>query len=562
VLLNSGELQIRSPELGFPQRQLWTRPIAWALITALAYYAGCRLGFAFTFNPRPISVLWPPNAILMSALLLAPRRNWLLILALVFPAHLVVQLRDHVPLSMALCWYFSNSVEACIGAFTVWHALKRPLRFHSLHETSVFMLYAVITACFVSSFVDVALVKAIGWGHGTYWELWQIRMMSNTTATLTILPFVLCCSERLAAGRLVPRGRAGTEFLMLAAGLVAACVLAFDAAPTDAIRPFLLYLPIPFLIWAALRFGPSGSSTIFVLVVGAVIWGASNGRGPFIGGSSREVDVLDAQLFLQLVGTMLLFLASGVREREAASAQLTHISRLAVLGELTASIAHEVNQPLTSIGLNAKTIETLLDAHQAEMQDVREALADIRSASARAGDVVSHLRSLIRRRELTIENLNINEIIRDVLEIVRFDLSRYNITVQTQLAAVRTISGDAIHIQQVLLNLIFNAVDGMKDMRVGDRVVKLMSSDTSDGKVCVSVLDSGPGIPVEAAGRLFEAFYTTKKDGMGLGLPIARTIVEAHGGSIHAANNCRQGARLYFFLPVARRQRESHNSSK
>ncbi len=551
MLVNSGDVYLGGSRPHLHQRMPWMRPIVWALITAIAYYGGCRLGFTVTFNPQPISVLWPPNAILMSALLLAPRRNWPVILAVVFPAHLVVQLHDDVPLSMALCWYVSNSVEACIGAAALWHVLKRPLRFQSLHETSIFMLYAVLLAPFLSSFLDVSFIKSIGWGDGTFWGMWQARFMSNTTATLTIVPFVMCCREWLIAGQSRPIGWESIEIVALTAGFIVACLLAFAAISPDMLRPFLLYLPIPFLIWAAFRFGPLGSSTFFVLVVGAVIWGASHGLGPFVGNSTREVNVVQAQLFLQLVGTLLLFLASGTRERAAAIAQLSHISRVAVLGELTASISHELNQPLTAISLNANTIQRLLDRHPAPADEIRAALADIRNDSARAGEVVSHLRSLIRRRELTIEPLNINRTIENVLKIVDFDLSRHKIIVQKQLAVLPAVSADAVHIQQVLLNLILNAVDAMNDSRVDERILKVTSADTSDGRVCVSVLDSGPGIPMEAAGKLFDAFYTTKKEGTGLGLAIARTIVELHRGSIHAENNGREGARFYFFLRVA-----------
>jgi signal transduction histidine kinase len=551
AVLESAECYSDGRGFRFQQRQLWKKPIAWALIAAVAYYCGCRLGFAFTFNPRPISILWPPNAILMSALLLVPRRNWPLVLVLVFAAHVVVQLGHEVPLSMVLCWYVSNSVEALIGAATVLQVLKRPLRFQSTHETWAFLLYAVLMAPFLSAFVDVSFVKSLGWGEGTYWELWQTRFMSNTTATLAIVPLSMCCAEWFTVGRPEFKRRGGVEFALLVAGLIATCLLAFNAAPPDALRPFLLYLPIPFLIWAALRFGPFGSSTGFVLVCGAVIWGASHGRGPFVAGSPVEVDVMQAQLLLQLVGTFLLFLASGVRERAVADAQLTHISRVVVLGELTASIAHEISQPLAAISLNANTVKRLLAQQPIPADEIAGALADIHNDSARAGEVISHLRSLIRRRELSIEHVSINRIIENVLTIVQFDLNRHDIIVRTQLAELPAVCGDAIHLQQVLLNLILNAVDAMKEPCVGERILQVTSINSSNRRVCVSVLDSGPGFSPESAERLFDAFYTTKKEGTGVGLAIARTIIELHGGSIHAENNRLRGARFYFFLPVA-----------
>lgn len=299
------------------------RPWRIALAAGLAYFAGAWFGLTLTFAPVPVSVLWPPNAILLAVLLVAPRRAWPLILAAVLPAHLLAELPAGIPLPMALSWYASNCTEALIGAAGVRLATRPPFAFDRLHNVLAFLAFAVFFAPFLSSYLDAALVTLNGWGGAGYFEVWEGRFYSNVLAQMTLVPLIvtgwtagLSALRRTSAARLV-------EAALLVFALVVFGVLAFDSevAATGAALPSLLYLPVPILIWAALRFGPLGMSGSFALVAFLAIWGASHGRGPFALGTPAE-SARAIQLYLIFLAPPLLALISVLEERKAAESRL------------------------------------------------------------------------------------------------------------------------------------------------------------------------------------------------------------------------------------------------
>jgi signal transduction histidine kinase len=208
--------------------------------------------------------------------------------------------------------------------------------------------------------------------------------------------------------------------------------------------------------------------------------------------------------------------------------ELAHASGLAVVGELTASIAHEINQPLGAILSNADAAELLLESG-APHEPIRHILEDIRQDDLRASEVIRRLRALLRKHEIETRPFDLNEAIADALRVVRAEAERRHVAVDAELAALPIVRGDRTHLQQVLLNLIVNGMDAMADIHVSRRRL-LVRTARAGGDVEVSVTDAGHGIPAERMPRLFESFFSTKQHGMGLGLSIARSIVEAHGG--------------------------------
>src|SRR5881394_2947347 len=162
-----------------------------AVLVFAAYYLGAKIGFALTFRPHPISVLWPPNSILLAALLLTPVRVWWVILLAAFPAHLAAQLQSNVPPTMILCWFISNSCEALIGAACVRYLIDGPVRFNRLGNVGIFIFFAAFLAPFLSSFVDAAFVAINHFGGDSYWQVWRIRFTSNILAALTLAPLII-----------------------------------------------------------------------------------------------------------------------------------------------------------------------------------------------------------------------------------------------------------------------------------------------------------------------------------------------------------------------------------
>jgi two-component system sensor kinase FixL len=666
-----------------PAADTYNHPVIAALLVAAAYYLGAKLGLALTFSPHPISVLWPPNAILMGALLVAPVRWWWLPIAAAFPAHLAAELQGGVPLAMVLCWYLSNVSEALIGALFVHRFATRPVTLDSVQNVFVFVAGAVFLAPFLTSFLDAAFVVAIGWGQDGYWDLWNSRFYSNVLATLALVPLILTWLAGGAAllRTMTPKRR--LEGAALLAGLLVVGLAVFDAPPSRFLPPAgLLYLPLPFLVWAALRFGPVGASTAFAGFAFLTILGASHGRGPFVAGAPPE-NALALQLFLALVGIMIVAFAAimqerrnseerlrsseerfakafravpdaisisrksdgtiidvndcwittygysreeavgrtvldldiyerkGDREKLVALAeaqdrvrnfelnvrtrrgeplevllaaevvemegepclititrdvtdqrraehdaqeqrqQLTHLTRVTMLGELSGALAHELNQPLTAILSNAQAAQRLLARDPSDITEVRDILKDIVEADRRAGEVIRRLRAMFKKGEAQFVPLSVNDVLDEVLELAHGDLMTRSVGVATRYNfGVPRVSGDRVQLQQLLLNLVTNACESMNARDRSQRRLTVSTSYEWDGTVHVAVADTGPGIPPDRMDRLFEPFYTTKDQGLGLGLAICRTIAAAHGGRLWASTNADDGATFHLSIPT------------
>ena len=235
--------------------------------------------------------------------------------------------------------------------------------------------------------------------------------------------------------------------------------------------------------------------------------------------------------------------------------EFAHLSRVAMLGELSGSLAHELNQPLTAILSNAQAAQRFLAQSPPRVDKLAEILTDIVKSDHRAGAVIQRLRSLLRKEEAQRHPLDINEVVEESLRLMRSDLLNRQVAVSTDLAeALPAVSGDRNQLQQVLLNLVINGCDAM-DGREADRRLLVRTQTTAHGDVEVSVADRGAGIPLADLERIFEPFMTTKAKGMGLGLAICRSIVEAHGGRLWATNNPDRGATLHCELPAKRRLR-------
>ena len=232
----------------------------------------------------------------------------------------------------------------------------------------------------------------------------------------------------------------------------------------------------------------------------------------------------------------------------------THTGRLALIGEIAGSIAHEVTQPLSAILINADAAESLLNQPQPPLDEIRRMLADIRRDDLRANDIVRHLHSLLKRRELHITMLDLNEVTATALNLIQPVARKRLVTVHSFLEpSLPPIQGDSIHLEQVLLNLMMNAMDAMEATtpgRSGERILDVRTSRYGKFAAAVTVTDTGPGIAAAFRPKIFESFFTTKKEGMGLGLAIARTIVHAHGGKIWQEETSAGGAAFKFTIPL------------
>ncbi len=740
------------------------------------YYLGCKIGFALTFKPHPISVLWPPNSILVAAFLLTPPRVWWFVLLAAFPAHWAAQLQGHVPPLMILGWFISNSCEAVIGAGLMRYLVGRPIRFRTLRNVGLFCLCVVFIGPFLSSFLDAAFVVWNHWGHDGYWELIRRRLSSNAISALVIVPLIVTwVTNGVRPLRTASRSRyleACTVFL----GLLAVSYFVLYELRSEADLT-LLFLPLPFLLWAAVRFGVLGESTGISIVSFLAIWSASHGHGPF-SGETAEQSALSIQIFLIGLAIPLLFLATVIEERVtgetelgesesrfqivadaapvliwmsgvdklctffnkpwlaftgrsmeqelgngwaegvhrddlqnclqvytsafdarqpfvmqyrlrrndgkyrwlsdqgvprydaqgkfagyigscvdvtellnkdkalwqseermrlAADAvnlaiwewdlatneiwatnarrtllgwpasgkvtfedfisrvhpedrsqirqtisdairdakdydseyrlvlpdgivrwmstrgsihfdgqgkparilgisiditarkqaeldaqrdrvELSHLSRVALMGEMSASIAHELNQPLAGILSNAAAGQRFIDRGDVDLGEVRELLGDIISDGRRASDVVRGIRGMVKKEQIARRSVDLNEVVMDTVRMASPDALLHSCQLETSLDAnLPAVNGDPIQLQQVLLNLVINAFDAMRDAPVSNRRVAIATQPNEDGTVRISVRDYGLGISEEMRDRLFDPFFSTEDGRAGNG---------------------------------------------
>jgi signal transduction histidine kinase len=266
--------------------------------------------------------------------------------------------------------------------------------------------------------------------------------------------------------------------------------------------------------------------------------------------AKAEIKGLNEELEQRVVErTNELMLASeALRE---AQTQLAHVSRVATMGELSASIAHEVMQPITATVTYAQAALRFLNAQPPNLEETRQALGGTVKEGNRATDVIERIRALIKKAPPRKDALEINGAILEVIALTRDEVLKNGVSVQTQLAeGLPLIQGDRVQLQQVILNVIINAVQAMSAVSEGARELLISTGRDASGGVLVAVRDSGPGLNPESFDRLFDAFYTTKPGGMGMGLPICRSIVEAHGGRIWASLTAAPGTTLQCILPV------------
>lgn len=773
-----------------------------SLAASLGYFFATKLGFAFQFQPYPVSVMWPANAVVLSVLLLIPVRIWPLVLLFIFPAHLAAQAQNHVPWPMLLSWFVSNSFESIMGAALTRILTGATVQFDRLRDLCIFYLCGALPSVLTSSFIDAAFVQLNSVHSIHFWEVCSIRFFSNFFASITVVPVIVSWSAVRTHSLKSPKKR--FEAALLTIALLVVAFISFRQVNGGLLTvPICLCLPLPLFIWAAVRFGVRGVSTAILGVAVFATWSSVHQRGPFTSDSSQQ-NALSIQTFFTLLSVILVpmgalfaekkgvtealhaseqryrmvvetqsdllcrcyvdttltfvndsccrffgrtreeligrkildFLAPEIHERvlrhiaaailgrrpmlwecslspdpaefwqqwmlhpiisddghireiqavgrditglkraeealreseqryrgvveaqldlvsrylpdstlvfanqafcnffgrsssqlmgrkltdilppeargkfeeslktvssrrqplvweyalrgtdgnmhwhqwisctitngsgqiaaiqavgrditsrkeaEEATRKLAHVSRLATIGELTAIIVHEVSQPLNAILTNIASGEKLLRLNPTPINELLSVFFDIRHDNFRAVEAVRRVRAFSKKNEMEKLVVHLNTLIEDVLHLLSGEIMRRRIQIHARLGAdLPTVLGDPIGLQQVMLNLVVNAMDAAGEVPESDRSVWIGAS-RKDGEVMVSVKDSGRGIPAEFFPHVFESFATTKREGLGLGLSISRSIIQAHGGSLWAENNHDKGATFCFTLPI------------
>jgi len=239
------------------------------------------------------------------------------------------------------------------------------------------------------------------------------------------------------------------------------------------------------------------------------------------------------------------------RALQTAQAELAHATRVTTLGEMTASIAHEVNQPLAAMVINAEASLRLLSRDVPEIEDARAGIAEVIKDGHRAGEVIRRIREFSKNAHPQMVQLNLNEVVEEAVKLVRHEALRHGVTIRYEFASVLPpVRGDRIQLQQVIVNLAVNGMEAMTSVQDRERVLIVRTQEDQSDRLLVAVADAGVGIEPENLNRVFSAFQTTKPGGLGMGLAICRSIVEAHGGRLWATANDGRGATFHFTLPI------------
>jgi len=519
---------VQSREAGEHASGRVLRNAGFAGLVAVAYYAGTRLGFVLTPPGYAISVFWPPNAILLAALLLAPAGLWWALLLAVLPAHLLAHLPNGIPISTALGWFLSNTAEALIGAACISRFARRKSLFETAQGLLVFLAFGVLLAPLLTSLMDAAVVVATRSGEG-YWRLAATRLFSNMLAQLTLVPMIMIFVQ---AGD-VRIWRAGwkrqLEASSLAAGIVLAGVLVFGAEHVSPGNiPALVYVPLPLLLWASLRFGLGGLSASLLGIALISTWNGMHGRGPFDSPSMME-NVLSLKVLLCMVAVPLMLLAAVIADRRRTEESLRDTSgRLIDAQEqerhhIARELHDDIGQRLTLVELGLENAKEDCDSSlKPRLSELHNQVREISVATHEMSHGLhpSHLEHLgfvtaIRRlchdveREKSVDIHFIAEGLPERLP-APISLCLYRVT------------------QEALQNVVRHsaASDAMVSMKAGD------------GLLLLSIVDDGVG------------FTVVRQAASGLGLTSMRERLRSVGGTLEIASERMKGTRIDVSVPL------------
>ena len=529
----------------FAPLKLTAPPLWLAVVLPIAYFTAAVVSVSLFTHNTP---LWISNALVVTALLRSRRSAWPALLCLVVLAdyaQILVTANGMwvAGLGIVVCDISEILLVATLSGFTEGTSL----------EDSIWPMARLAAVCLLVPMASAAggaalLNLAIGVPFGEGWVNWYLAVASGY---LMITPLVLCWTDptlRIAGSR-----HAVLQTLALS-GLVAVVgYLDFRGALPG------LFLAFPFLLLTAFHGRLLGATTAAAALALVAIWSTFGGYGPIaaFAGTNVIAKVQYLQLYLAVVLLSALPLAALLGQRETLAtqryrevqAELAHSNRVAGMGQLTASIAHEINQPIAGIVTSGMAALGWLDRETPDLEAAKRSVDRVMRDAKRAGEVIARIRGLIVKAPPRIEKLDINDVIRDVIALTSAEAARRAVSVNTALAdGLPSIRGDRVQIQQVILNLFINALEAMSEVRGGVRELLISTSTAETNDVLVTVRDSGPGLAPGAHDQLFEAFYTTKSDGLGLGLSICRSIIEAHGGKLWASANAPRGAEFQFTL--------------
>ena len=550
--------QVRQESASDNPARRWAESIGLGAAVGVVYFLAARLGIGLVLEPADVAVFWPAAGISAGILIaLGLRRaGWPVALGVTLATVAVHELVGD-PLWAGTALGLSNAAEALITAGLIRRYFGSDVDFDRPYQVLGLLLAAMIGPA-VSGVGAAATYRLWNGPSALLLTIWQNWFASDAIGILIVAPLVVGLAA--AARHPPPRSELieATAALVVLA-LMTAIALFMPQTSWETVVPVALLFPM--LLWLAARFRPVFSAAAVFLVSMAVVSTAVFGIGHFGDAAlplgERIPQAQAAILFVALGAYLLAALFAERRDSETRLARANLMlererdNKLMSAEAITAAIAHEVRQPLASISTNASAASRWLARVPPDPHEARAALARIQNESHRTSEVFDAIRALFRTGDGVRHAISINEIIGEVLQLLRGELQEHAVEVRSELAELPPIEGHKGQLRQVIFNLLHNAIEAMDATVDRKRVLRVTTQVRNSDAVAVAIEDSGAGIDPEKLDRIFTAFVTTKSQGMGLGLAICRMIIEQHGGHLTASSDGKTGALFEFAVPIA-----------
>ncbi|MGF1613675.1 MAG: ATP-binding protein [Gammaproteobacteria bacterium] len=510
------------------------------------YYAVGLWGFVFTPDTHGIPLVWPATGVGLAFVYLY---GYHLLPALGVAAALVSWqfTATIVPILEAIGIIFATMAGAALGAYAL-HRFEFSARLERLHDVWLLLVIGALAGS-GSAATAGAWGLAVGMKELQFTETWWRCWLADLMGLVFVAPALITW---LGARFIRPLEHTYLKGAVLISSLIGITTAVYSGQLPYGVSMPLSYAVFPLVMLAALRCPVQVTSTLMLTAGGIALSGTGWGLGPFAEmGLETSLLSLNAQLALLVLTGLTLTALRGEREAAESRArqhldQPARAGRLSTLGELSAGLAHELNQPLCALASYAQASKRLLE--RGKLEELREALIQLDAGAHRAAATVRQMRAFASDQLPERHSVSPEEWVRPVMELLHPELRRKNIELQMTLDdPLPPILAAPLQVEQVLVNLLRNAIEALEGRRAG-RIH--LSIGRAGDELCVSVTDNGPGIPPEHLTRLFDPFATWKEGGLGLGLSISRSLVEAHGGRLMARNAASGGAVLQFTLPV------------
>jgi signal transduction histidine kinase len=535
----------------------WVGSIGLAAVVGLAYFLTAKFSVRLILESSGVAVFWPAAGISSGILIaLGPRARWP-VLAGVMIATAVTHLIIDDPLWAGVALGLSNGAEALIAAGLIHHYFGANFNLVRVRHVAG-LLAAAIAATTMSGIGGAITYRLMVGPSAPILSTWQHWFASDFVGIIAVAPLVTGLAavvRRPSPRNEVIEGTLGLVVLALVTGLI----ISLSRALWQTLFPITWLFPI--LAWLAARARPAFSAAGAFVVSITIVLTTILGVGHF-GDPSNQINdrILGAQAAILVVSLSAYVLAAVFAQRRESTTQLAHSNmmlererdnKLLNAQALTAAIVHEVRQPLAAIAVNGNAALRFLDKTPPELGEVRAILNSMIGDTHRTNEVLEGIRALFGKNSQKRDHVKVNEIIVGVLQSSRKELQDHGVETRLELASeLPLVDGHRRQLEEVIFNLIHNAIEAMDATTDRDRVLRVTTALNDRGAITVAVRDSGPGIDPRRLDNIFGVFFTTKSHGMGLGLAICRMIIEHHGGQLTASSDGKSGSLFQFVLPI------------